>query len=198
MKKPILFKLIVFVWLLFKPINGYATIAPVKPDYEKNYSEFKSIQLNNPGSVLLKGEIVGINHGEILINPLTDNSNDFFRLKLIRETKLYCNGTVSEWAALTPVAPEAYFEAQVLMNRETEAIAVNAFYYGEECIVNRSYQNQGQLFLELISAHSGETFVSPLTKEARLPLNEGWMQTGQAVYVLFSDKNSIRGVYIPD
>ena len=198
MKNRILFKLIIAGWLLFKTITGYATIVPIRPDYEKNHSEFKYIQLTNPGSVLLKGEIVGINHGEILLNPLTANNNDFFRLKLVRETKFYCNGTVSKWTALTPVAPEAYFEAQILMNRETEAIAVNAFYYGEECIVNRSYHNQGQLFLELISALSGEVFVSPVTKEARLPLGEGWKQTGQVVYVLFSDENNIRAVFIPD
>jgi hypothetical protein len=198
LKNRILFKMIVFGWLLFKAVNGYATITPVKPDYEKNYFEFKSIQLNNPDSILLKGEIVGINHGEILINPLIANNNDFFRLKLVQETIFYCNGTVSDWTALTPVAPEAYFEAQVLMNRKKEAIAVNAFYYGEECIINRSYQNQDQLFLELTSALSGEIFVSPVTNKARLPLGKGWKQTGQVVYVLFSDGSNIRGVFIPD
>lgn len=197
MKNRILIKLIVAGWLLLMTTNGYATIEPVKPDYRKNRSEFENIRINNPGSVLLEGEIIGINHWEILIIPLTAK-NDIFRLKLAQETKFYCNGIDSEWVALKPVAPEAYFEAQVLMNGETEVIAVNAFYYGKECIVNKSFQGQDQLFLELIAALSGEVFVSPVAKEARLPLGEGWRQAGQVIYVLFNREEEIRAVFLPD
>lgn len=197
MKTRILLELILVGCLLIKTTNGYATIDPVEPDYEKNRSEFENIRLNNPGSVVLEGEIIGIDYDEILISQ-SIAGNDVLRLKLVQETKFYCNGTDSGWEALKPVAPKAYFEAQVLMNMQTEAIAVNAFYYGEECIVKKCFQNQGKLFLQLNSALSEEVFTYPVAKEARLPLGEGWRQTGQAVYILFNGEEEIRAVFLPD
>lgn len=197
MKSRILNELIFVGCLLIMTANGYATVDPVKPDYKKNRSEFETIRLSNPGSVVLEGEIIGIDCDEILITQSTAG-NDVLRLKLVQGTKFYCNGTDSEWEALKPVAPKAYFEAQVLMNMRTEAIAVNAFYYGEECIVKKCFQNQGQLFLQLASALSEEVFTYPVAKEARLPLDESWRQTGQAVYILFNGEEEIRAVFLPD
>lgn len=197
MKTRILLELILVGCLLIKATNGYATIDPIKPDYEKNRSEFENIRLNNPNSVVLQGEIIGIDDDEILITKSTAGK-DVLRLKLVQETKIYCNGTDSEWEALKPVAPKAYFEAQVLMNMQTEAIAVNAFYYGEECIVKKCFQNQGQLFLQLNSALSEEVYTYPVAKEARLPLGESWSQAGQTVYILFNGAEEIRAVFLPD
>ncbi len=195
MKKRIL--ILVFGLLLLKSTNGYATTHPIKPDYQKNRSEFENIQKSIPGSILLKGEIIGINHMEILVTPLTANT-DIYRLKLVKNTKFYCNGTDSGWEALMPVAPEAYFEAQVIVNGQTEAIAVNAFYYGEECIIKKCYLNYGRLTFELISVLSEEVFISPVAKDARLPSGESWMKEGQVVYILLNEEEEIRAGFLPD
>lgn len=183
--------------LLLNVTNGYATTQIVKPDYQKSRSEFEKIQKSAPGVVLLKGEIIEINHEGILINPLT-NSNGMFHLKLARNAKFYCNGIMSQWEALTPVAPGACFEAQVLVNGQREAIAVNAFYYGEECVIKQCYQNQGKLTVEVFSVFSEENFSYLVNHTARLPSGESWRRAGQVVYILFNEREEIRAVFLPD
>lgn len=196
MKNRILWTIIIGV-LLLKATNGYATTHTVKPDYQKNRSEFESIQKSAPGMVLLKGEIIGINHAEILINPFTNNK-EINHFKLIKGTKFFCNGIDSQWEALTPVAPGAYFEAQVIVNPKMEVIAVNAFYYGEEFVIKKYYQNQGKLILELNSVLSEWNFAYPVNQDARLPSGECWKQEGQVVYILFNGLEEIRAVFLPE
>lgn len=194
MKKRIL--TLIMIGFLLKAANGYATTDPVTPDYQKNRSEFEHLQKNVPNSVLLNGEIIDINHREILINSYNEN-NDLYRLKLDCDTKFYCNGIGSGWEALVPVAPEAYFEARIIMDGQ-EAIAVNAFYYGEECIVRKCFQSQGKFVIELISALSEKVFVAQVNQKARLPVGENWKHEGQVVYVLFNEEEEVRAVFLPD
>lgn len=189
--------LVIIGLLILKGTNGYATTVPVKPDYQRNHTEFERLHKSAPDSVLLKGEIIDINHHEVVVNPYNEK-DDVYRLKLVRDTKFYCNGIGSEWEALIPVAPEAYFEARIIINGQTEVIAVNAFYYGEECIVGKFFQNQGKSIIELISALSEEVFVAQVNQNARLPKGENWKQEGQIVYILFNEEEEIRAVFLPD
>ncbi len=196
MKKWILW-LIVAGLLLTYVTEGFTTTQRVKPGYQKNCSEFERIHKNGPGLTLLTGEIIGINREEILINPLTA-SNGIYHLKLAQGTKFFCNGSLSQWEALTPVAPGAYFEAQVLMNGQTEVIAVNAEYYGEECVIKKCYQNGGKLIIELIPVLSETEFSCPVDQNARLPAGESWKREGQVAYILFNCREEIRAVFLPD
>lgn len=187
--------LIVLGLMLLIFTNGYACQS-VKPDYRRNYSEIDEITKNYPGLITVEGEIVGINHQEILVSPLP-YGNSIYRLKLISDTKLFCNGAVSQWEALKPVAPGAYFEAEVLTNGQT-AIAVNAFYYGDECVIKRCYRNQDQLVLELYSVLSDRLSIYPVNRAARLPSGKNWLQEGQVIYILLGERGEIRAVYLPD
>lgn len=193
-------------WILWLTVSGllllyvtdsYATTQRIKFDYQKNCSEFERVQKNASSSILLKGEIVGINLEEILINPSTVN-NEIYHLKLTPSAKFFCNGILSQWEALTPVAPGAYFEAQILVNRQNEVIAVNADYYGEECIIKKCCRNQEKLIFELVSVLSEETFSCQVNQEARLPAGESWRQEGQIVFILFNCRDEIRAVFLPD
>ena len=182
--------------LLLYVTNGYATTQRIKPDYQKICSEFERIRRSASSSILI-GEIIEINREEILINPSTTN-NGIYHLTLTPSAKFFCNGILSQWEALIPVAPGAYFEAQVLVNGQSEIIAVNADYYGEECIIKRCCQNQGKLIAELVSVLSGETFSCPVNQDARLPAGESWKQEGQIVFILFNFQDEIRAVFLPD
>lgn len=197
MKKWILWLIVTELPLLFIT-NGYATTERVRPVYQRNCSEFERIQRNVPDLILLKGEIVGINREGISVQPLTVD-NGIYQLKLAQNTKFFCNGIPSQWEALKPVAADAYFEAQLLVNREkTEVIAVNAYYYGEECVIKNCFRNQGKLTVELVSVHSEATFSYPVNQAARLPAGENWRREGQVVYILFNCQEEIRAVFLPD
>ncbi len=177
--------------------NGYATTQRIKPDYYRNCSDLEKAQKNAPDLVLLKGEIIGLNPTEISINSLSGD-NKIYRLKLVPNTRFFCNGMNSQWQALLPVAPGAYFEAQVLINVQREAIAVSAFYFGEECVVKKCYQSQRKLVIELISVISEENYTYPVSEKARLPRGDDWKQEGQIVYVLYNGLEEIRAVFLPD
>lgn len=196
MKKPI-FSLIV-MGFLFTYVNcGLATTQRIKPDYDRNRMDFEDISKTRPGSILFTGEIIGINQAEIVLKLLTAD-NTVCRFRLNPNTKFFCNGISSQWETLKPVAPGAYFEAQVLVDGQMEALAVNGFYYGEECIVKKCYRNQGKLVMELISVISWENFTYGVNERARLPQDEDWKEEGQVVYVLYNGTREIRAVFLPD
>lgn len=181
--------------LLFNVTIGYATTNRIKPDFQRDWLD--KIQKNTPGLVLLKGEIIGINETEILMNSLTSNK-EIYRLKLGPNTRFFCNGIDSQWEALLPVAPGAYFEAQVLVDGQKEAIAVSGFYFGEECVVKKCYQNQEKLVVELISVISEEIYTYQVNEGARLPRDNFWKEEGQVVYILYNEQEEIRAVFLPD
>lgn len=183
--------------LFFNVTIGYGTTERIKPDFQRDWSDLDKIQKNTPGLVLLKGEIIGINATEILINSLT-RDKEIYRLKLGPNTKFFCNGIDSQWEALLPVAPGAYFEARVLVDDEKEAIAVSGFYFGEECVVKKCYQNQEKLVVELISVISEEICTYSVNERARLPGDNYWKQEGQVVYILYNEREEIRAVFLPD
>lgn len=183
--------------LLFNVTTGSATTERIKPDFQRVWSDLDKIQKNIPGLVLLKGEVIGINSTEILINSLT-RDNEIYRLKLGPNTRFFCNGIDSQWEALLPVAPDAYFEAQVLVNAQKEAIAVSGFYFGEECVVKRCYQIREKLVIELISVISEEIYTYPVNENARLPRDNHWKEEGQVVYILYNERKEIRAIFLPD
>lgn len=183
--------------LLFNVTAGYATTEQIKPDFQRGWSDLAKIQKNMPELVLLKGEVIGINSREILINSLTKD-NEIYRLKLGPNTRFFCNGIDSQWEALLPVAPGAYFEAQVLVDGQKEAIAVSGYYLGEECVVKRCYQIRGKLVVELISVISEKTHTYPVNENARLPRENYWKEEGQIVYILYNERGEIRAIFLPD
>jgi len=184
--------------LLFLNItNGYATTERIKPDYQRNWSDLEEIQKSAPGLVLLNGEITEINVTEIFLSSITEQKESY-RLKLVPNTRFFCNGVDTQWEALTPVAPGAYFEAQVLVNVHREAIAISAFYFGEECVVKKCYQKQGRLVVELTSVISEENYIYSVNEVARLPRDDNWKQEGQIVYILYNGLEEIRAVFLPD
>ncbi len=183
--------------LLLNVTYCQATTERIKADYHYNWSEFESLQKSVPGLAVLKGEIVGIDHAAILINSF-NKTNGIDQFKLNRDTKFFCNGFESQWQALTPVAPGAFFEAQVLVNGQKDVIAVNAFYDGEECVIRSCYQNQGRLVVEVISVYSEEILSYPVNQDARLPSSDIWRQEGQVVYILYNGREEIRAVFLPD
>ncbi|MGE5604935.1 MAG: hypothetical protein ACM3YE_04495 [Bacteroidota bacterium] len=197
MKSLLLLLLLVSGLLFLNVSNGSATTHGIKPDYQRDWSDLEKIKKNTPGLNLLKGEIIEINKIEIVMTSVTGN-NEIYRLKLIPSTKFYCNGINSQWESLLPVAPGAYFEARVLVNGQMEALAVSAYYFGEECIVKRCYQNQGKLVVELISVISDENYIYPVSEAARLPREDNWKQEGQVVYILYNGLDEIRAVFLPD
>lgn len=182
---------------ILKINNGYATTQRTGPDYQRNCLDLEMVQKNTPGLVLLKGEICKINSTEILMTSLSGD-NKLYRLKLVSNTRFFCNGIESQWEALLPVVPGAYFEAQVLVNAQREAIMISAFYLGEECVVKKCYQNKGKLIVELISVISDENYSYPLNETARLPTGDNWKQEGQIVFVLYNRLEEIRAVFLPD
>lgn len=196
MKKPI-FSLVVMGLLVAHVSCGFATTQRFRPDYEKNQLCFENISKNRPGSILFTGEIIGINEAEILLKLLTGDTG-VYRFKLNPNTKFFCNGISSQWEALKPIAPGAYFEARVLVNGHMEALAVNGFYYGEECIVKKCYQNQGKLVMELISVITWENLTYYVNERARLPQGENWKEEGQVVYILYNGTEEIRAVFLPN
>lgn len=196
-KKLIAMYIVSGLLLFFNVTTGSATTERIEPDFQRGWSDLAKIQKNIPGLVLLKGEVLGINSTEILINSLTRN-NEVYRLKLGPNTRFYCNGIASQWEALLPVAPGAYFEAQVLVNGQKEAIAVSGFYFGEECVVKRCYQIQGKLVVELISVISEEIYTYPVNENARLPRDNYWKDEGQVVYILYNERKEIRAIFLPD
>ena len=180
--------------MFFNVTIGYGTTERIKPDFQRDWSDLDKIQKNTPGLVLLKGEIIGINATEILINSLT-REEEIYRLKLGPNTKFFCNGIDSQWEALLTVAPGAYFEARVLVDDEKEAIAVSGFYFGEECVVKKCYQNQEKLVVELISVISEEICTYSVNERARLPGDNYWKQEGQVVYILYNEREEIRASF---
>ena len=195
--KKLIFWLVV-MGLLFAHVScGWATTQRIKPDYERNRQDFEGVSKNISGLFLLTGEIIGINRAEILVKLFTAD-NAVYRLKIKQDTKFYCNGVSSQWETLRPIAPGAYFEAQLLVNGQMETLAVEGYYYGEECIVKKCYQDQGKLVMELISAISGENFTYQVDERARLPRFEHWKEEGQVIYILYNRTKEIRAIFLPD
>ncbi|NLY73934.1 MAG: hypothetical protein GX075_01355 [Firmicutes bacterium] len=176
--------------------NGLASQA-VKPDFQKNRAEFELIRKTSIDPLLLKGEIIGINQREIVLNPLIGNEGAY-HLQLVPDTKIFCNGVISQWEALRPVAPKAFFEGEALVNERGEVIVVNAFYYGEECVIEKFGYERGRQYLHLFSLTSEENIKLAITPGARLPTGESWKRDGQVVFILYNDQQEIRAVFLPD
>jgi len=176
--------------------NGFAS-QTVKPDYQKNRSEFEFIKKTSVNPVLLKGEIIGINQREIVLSTSTGNEGEY-HLRLVPDTKFFCNGVISRWEALRLVAPKAFFEGEVLVNERGEVIAINAFYYGEEGVIKKIGYERGRQYLQLFSIASEAIIKLAITPGARLPAGESWKREGQVVFILYNAQQEIRAVYLPD
>lgn len=139
------------------------------------------------------GEIAEISSTYLLlINGESDN-----RLNVASTSLIFCNGLPAIWQALLPVTAEAFFEAEVMVNDRNQAVIINGFYYGEECLINNWREEQSSLKIELISVVTGKTtenFLTGLHRSSDL----NWLEKGQVIFVLYGMKGGIRAVFETD
>ncbi len=164
-------------------------------DYGSVRNEPAVVQEVNSGSQELYGEIFAISPERLVLRDRSGARG--YRLGGL--TRYYCNGRRCSWDSLRPIAPEAYFEAVVTLNRQQEVLAINGFYDGEECLIRGWSRNGRDLTLQLESLSGGPALadraVSPL---ARLPEGERWVREDQIVFVLYNRKQEVRAVFLPD
>ncbi|HBF40115.1 MAG TPA: hypothetical protein DDW50_22765 [Firmicutes bacterium] len=139
------------------------------------------------------GEIVAINAETVRVTH--DGMTDDY--KLTADSQITCNGLSATWQGLRPITPQAFFEARLLVNDEGQIIAVDGSYRGEECILLGWFYKSGHLWLQLGAAQKNQTQWKVVKTGARQP-EEGWLYTGQDLFVVYDRVGEIRGIYVPD
>jgi len=158
---------------------------PVRPD--------DAVAVAQPGFTKLYGEILYITNDRYILRC----GEELISGKLTPAAKFFCNGMPAVWEALLPVYDEAYFEAEVLVNRLKETVSINGFYTGEELIIKSwSYQRE-KLLLRLKQPDQGTVVEKYLADDARLPKGD-WLRTDQPVYLLYNIHGEARAVFLPD
>lgn len=188
LKKTILFFGVLTILLIIN--NCWATTKPIS-NYDANQHLIQALRVKEPGLKYYYGEITAITVEKLWI----DCFGKKYSFTITPETLVYCNGMPSNWGALQPVAPNAYYETELYVGENGELRLVNAHYYGEECLLKESRFTGGHLQLTLCSVTSGEERILAVNANARIPSDFGWLKTDTALFVLFSLNGDIRAVY---
>jgi hypothetical protein len=164
-------------------------------DYGSVRNEAAVLQGVPAGSRELYGEIVAISPERLMLKGPAGTRG----YQLDGLTRYYCNGRRCSWDSLRPVAPEAYFEAVVILDRQQEVLAINGFYEGEECLIRGWSRNGRDLTLQLESLSGGPALAErPVHPLAKLPEGERWVCEDQIVFVLYNRNQEIRALFLPD
>lgn len=162
--------------------------------YTDNYTEIMRLKLQNREIKEIYGEIVSIAPETVQLE--SDGKNILY--KLSPEAKIFCNGLPSIWEAVRPVADGAYFESKVLVNEFNEVLLINAYYYGEPCVINGWDSVNGTLRLSVYIPNSSATKNFILSNSARLPKESNWLSEEREVFLLYNYKQEIRAVFLPE
>lgn len=141
----------------------------------------------------VNGDVIGIDAN--FINISTENL--YFKLKLMPQVKIYCNGLSASWKALLPITSNAFFEARVVLNPQNQVVMVDGSYRGEECIIQGWQGEKESRYLTLSVINSGISKRCLMNRDARLP-EENWLLIGQVVFVLYNLDGKVRAIYLPD
>lgn len=140
------------------------------------------------------GEINSITPDKIQIT----NQNGSYIFNLSPETEIFCNSLSANWSSLRPVTVNAFFEADLYVNRLNNVVLIKGFYRGEECFIRGWVNKEGSLKLNLVSEDQGKILQLNVNKNAVLPSGLNWLQVDQVVYILYNIHGEIRAIYLPD
>jgi hypothetical protein len=156
--------------------------------------EMKNVS-TGPGMEEIYGEVTAISATEVAI----DTGAQKYHLRLASQVQIFCNGLPAVWLALRPVAPEAFFEAKILVNLQNEVVFITGAYWGEICIVKSWRREQDKLFLKLSAADTddGRTCWRMVESNAKIP-RINWLDEDIEIYVLYNFRRNIRAVFFPE
>jgi len=149
--------------------------------------------LAGPGMVEIYGEVTAISATKVSI----DTGTRKYDLPLAPRTQISCNGLPSVWFALRPVTPEAFFEAQILINHQNEVVYINGMYLGEVCVLQSWRMEDDTLYLKLTGADNGQTCWRMVAPQAKIP-QTNWLAEDIEIYVLYNYNQNIRAVFFPE
>ena len=196
MKYQKIYVLIVLVGMISLKISCFATTALATEFQEIDYRVQQELVSKIKNEIVdakeVYGEIVGINRDLVLIKTQTGE----FSFKLSDGSRLFCNNLVCNWEALQPVAADAFFEAQIVYNEKQEAIVLNSFYYGAECLLLDAKKIEGQIILVLENLETGKIGTWTLNIGANFLWRTTWLPVKQVIYVLFSMNGGIRALFL--
>ena len=145
-------------------------------------------------SLILYGEIIAISPQQLILHCL----NGDFNINIKSDTQIICNGMSGTWNALRPVTSNAFFEAEVQVNRKSEAMIINAQYVGAEYLIEQWTVYKGKINLKLRNPDTEEEKEIPMAFSAKVPTNPEWLIENQIIFVLYNLKGEIRAVFLPD
>jgi hypothetical protein len=184
-------KIIILV-LTFCLLSGQAgATVRLEVNYSRNMVELSRLKESNPGAFEIYGEIIAISQAEIKLRT-------FETIKIYRltpATRIFCNGQPAFWKALLPVTDGAFFEARLIVAGD-RVIAADAFYYGEEAVINGWEHTGGELRIYLSSLTGERSGVYVVVPNANLPATGQWLENGRIVFVLYGIQGRIRGVFL--
>jgi hypothetical protein len=192
MKTKNLQRIIIGIILLLGFGNHCFATQTVVRNYYGNLAEVQRIRFATPDCREIYGEVAAVSDREITVK----NQNQTRQYRFSERVQFYCNARACLRRALFPVTPDAFFEAQLLLDARGEVVVVNGFYYGEECII-KSWSKTDSLTITLEAASTGARFTMKVSDKAALPSVADWLQEDQLVFVLYGMNNQIRRIYLP-
>jgi hypothetical protein len=152
-----------------------------------------------PGVTETYGEIISIT--PITLTLWSQQALQHYTLS--PQACFFCNGNPASWKALTPVTPDSFFEAKLLINQNAEIIAIDGYYYGEPCVIKDWRYREGRLYrLKVFSpgaqTTAWRTLTSQETSPGTFPSGLRWLELEREIYILYNLKGEIRAIFLPE